>query len=75
MVIEPLACPFCGGAAEHNSELRPGYAECPEDSNAWAHFYVCLSCTAVGGWAKSETAALRMWNMRVARDIELLEIP
>lgn len=60
----PLPCPFCGGRAQLGSEQRDGYAQWPHDPDARAYYYVCDSCAAVGGWGKSETSALRMWNMR-----------
>jgi Lar family restriction alleviation protein len=64
MTGAPLPCPFCGGTPSLNKELRPGYAEYLDDPDAHAFFYSCNSCAAVGGWMKSETSALRMWNMR-----------
>ena len=57
-----LPCPFCGGRAELHKELRAGHEAAAAD--AFAYFYVCASCAAVGGWGKSETSALRMWRMR-----------
>jgi Lar family restriction alleviation protein len=51
-------CPFCGGSSRLCSSLRDGH------DDARAFYYTCDSCAAVGGWAKSETAAIRMWNMR-----------
>lgn len=55
-------CPFCGGQAELHKQLRAGHA--PDAAEAHAYFYICNSCAAVGGWGKTETMALRMWNMR-----------
>jgi len=60
--LADLPCPFCGGRAELHKQLRDGHA--PEAVDAFAYFYVCNSCAAVGGWGKSETLALRMWSMR-----------
>lgn len=55
-------CPFCGGHAALHKQLRDGHA--PEGADAYAYFYVCDSCAACGGWGKSESSALRMWNLR-----------
>jgi Lar family restriction alleviation protein len=64
-VTAPLPCPFCGDVTVMlNDELRPGYAECPNDPDARAYYYSCNSCAAHGGWGKSATSALRYWNMR-----------
>lgn len=60
----PLPCPFCGGEPHLMSEQRPGYDDCPNDPDARAFWYGCCSCACHGGWAKSETSALRNWNMR-----------
>jgi len=57
-----MLCPFCQGCAELHKQLREGHT--PIDTGAYAYFYVCVSCAACGGWGKSESAALRMWNLR-----------
>ena len=57
-------CPFCGGKATLRKDLRDGYESCPEDQDAWAFYFGCVSCAAQGGWAKTEAGALRYWNMR-----------
>lgn len=62
---KPLPCPFCGGTTgEVKSELRHGYEKCPDDPDARAYWYFCNSCACHGGWAKSESGAIRYWNMR-----------
>ena len=62
--MNPLPCPFCGGVATLNNELREGFV--PDEEGARSYFYVCDSCAAAGGWGKSESSALRYWNMRKA---------
>lgn len=57
-------CPFCGGVARLDQTLRDGYQKCQEDEDAWAHFVICNSCAAQGGWAKSQSGAIRWWNTR-----------
>jgi len=57
-----LPCPFCGGRAELHKQLRGGHE--PDETEAYAYFYICDSCACAGGWGKSEAAALRMWSMR-----------
>jgi hypothetical protein len=64
---KPLPCPFCGGEAHITSELRPGYEDLRSDPDAWAFWYACNSCACHGGWSKSETSALRWWNMRTKK--------
>lgn len=64
---EPLSCPFCDGTARLESVLRDGYAEIPNDPNAKAYYYTCNSCASVGGWGKSGTSALKLWNMRTTK--------
>lgn len=59
-----VPCPFCGGRAELRKQLRDGH----EPDAIEAHAYVCDSCACVGGWGKSETSALRLWNMRTAEE-------
>lgn len=58
------ACPFCGGEPLPNKTLRDGCKDGEPD--AYAHYVVCRSCAATGGWAKSEAGAVRCWNMRTA---------
>lgn len=55
-------CPFCGGIGELHKQLRGGHV--PDEPDAYAYFYSCDSCACLGGWAKSEGAALYMWNLR-----------
>jgi Lar family restriction alleviation protein len=56
-------CPFCGGKiVSLGNDLRGGHKE--GDPDPRAYFYSCDSCAAVGGWAKTETGALRNWNTR-----------
>ncbi len=57
-------CPFCGGKGRHNKGNRDGYEDWQDDPDAYAHWIVCRSCAATGGWSKSETGAVRMWNLR-----------
>ena len=61
-------CPFCGGDPMPDRELRRGHDR--TDRDAWAYFLRCVSCAAQGGWAKSESGAIRLWNMRVAPPTE-----
>ena len=61
---KPLPCPFCAGSADLSSSERDGYKDFPDDPDARAYYYVCISCACQGGWAKSATSALRNWNMR-----------
>lgn len=58
-------CPFCGGKAVLDSVLRDGYEKCPDDPDARAYFYRCMSCAAQGGWSKRQGGALRCWNVRI----------
>lgn len=55
-------CPFCGGKAMLDKELRDGCKD--EDFEAYAYYYRCISCASQGGWAKSPTSAEKLWNMR-----------
>lgn len=57
-----VPCPFCRGSAELHKQLRDGHSQ--DDADAYAYFYVCDSCAACGGWGKSASSALRMWNLR-----------
>ena len=57
-------CPFCGGAAYRERVVRKGYENDLNDADAWAFFIARISCAAQGGWAKSESGAVRWWNMR-----------
>lgn len=57
MIADLAPCPFCGGSARLGSALHNGQ---------WTSCCTCDSCAAVGGWAKSAPAAVRMWNMRPA---------
>jgi Lar family restriction alleviation protein len=55
-------CPFCGGEAEIASiEHEPRLV----DDLTTKFFYTCRSCACAGPWTRSETAALKSWNMRV----------
>jgi hypothetical protein len=65
-VAEPLReCPFCDGDKPYPVKvLRDGYANFPNDPDAYAHTIRCRSCAAEGGWAKSATGAVRNWNRR-----------
>lgn len=58
-------CPFCGGRGMVKSELRGGYQDCPDDPDATAYYVQCISCATNGPWHKSESSAIRYWNMRV----------
>ena len=66
MAEQLLPCPFCGGNALPARELR-GYLK-PTDIEAYAYFYRCHACAAEGGWSKSATGAVRLWNMRTKQE-------
>ncbi len=57
-------CPFCSGEGVPDKTLRDGYQNCQDDPAAYAHFIICRSCAAQGGWAKNPAGAIRWWNMR-----------
>ena len=63
------ACPFCGGWGRQSKVLRDGYDKWKDDpeGEAWAHFVVCNSCSAQGGWAKTPGNAVRLWNARAGQ--------
>ncbi len=66
-VIDPNpcldSCPFCGcGTVRIEKVLRGGYNH--NDCEAYAYAVVCPSCAAEGGWGKSGSSAVSMWNMR-----------
>ncbi len=49
-------CPFCDGLPLEDSNFVSG---------DYAYYFVrCRSCAAEGGWAKTQTGAIRNWNMR-----------
>lgn len=60
-----LPCPFCGGEPIPGKTLRDGYEVERADPDAWAYSIRCRACGAEGGWAKSDSGARRLWNMRV----------
>lgn len=67
--MTPLPCPFCGGTAEL------GHVEHPPrvvDDLVTKFYYRCLSCACSGGWGRSETTALKMWNMRENKTVRLV---
>lgn len=68
-----LPCPFCGGLGRRRRVLRDGYEHFQNDRDAWAHYVVCRSCAAQGGWAKSVSGAARWWNMRMAEGSHLAQ--
>ena len=49
-------CPFCGGKGSMRSA--------PHDEINTEYWVVCHCCAAHGGWTKSESGAIRMWNVR-----------
>lgn len=62
-----LPCPFCGHRrVEMLDQPRFG-------PDAWAgpdhraYVLVCTGCAARGGWGKSSTEALRLWNTRAVQ--------
>jgi hypothetical protein len=58
---EISTCPFCKGIGYMNSV--PHNANCADEVER--DYYVrCNSCGCEGPWAKSETGAKRLWNMR-----------
>ena len=57
----PLPCPFCGGNAELDHVEHPPRVV---DDLITKFFYRCDSCACCGGWGRSETSALKMWNTR-----------
>ncbi|XHX78975.1 MAG: Lar family restriction alleviation protein [Stenomitos frigidus ULC029] len=59
-----LPCPFCGGQPLIEKTLRSGYENCADDIDAYAYAMRCQSCATLGGWSKSESGAVRCWNMR-----------
>ena len=61
-------CPFCGGQGIASKVLRGGCKDGEPD--AWAYFIRCRSCAAEGGWMKTESGGLRMWNMRTPATME-----
>lgn len=67
-----LPCPHCGGNGRPDYALRGGYTQDSTDPDALAHYIVCDSCAGQGGWAKSESGAIRNWNMRCPPDISLI---
>lgn len=58
-------CPFCGGNALNDRVLRSGYEAWQDDPDAYSYFVRCIACAAEGGWAKSPTSAVRLWNTRI----------
>jgi Lar family restriction alleviation protein len=65
--MKPLPCPFCGGEAILDRVEHPPRVV---DDLTEKIFYRCVSCACTGGWGRSETAALRMWNMRTSTEIK-----
>ena len=61
-------CPYCGGKTVISKTLRSGYQEFKSDPDAYAYEVQCSCCAACGGWAKSESGAVRNWNMRPLED-------
>ena len=72
--IELLDCPFCKGEMIANADLRDGYADCPNDPDAFAYYYRCRSCAATSGWSKTKSGAIRYLNMRTPDLREKLRI-
>lgn len=63
--VEMLKCPFCDGVGVVAGVVRDGYENEPEDEPDRMAYYVhCHACAAQGGWAKSTSGAVRLWNMR-----------
>lgn len=56
-------CPFDGGEAIPDRELRYGCQD--GDPDAWAYYIRCRTCAAEGPWKKTPSGADRAWNMRV----------
>jgi len=61
LMSKPLPCPFCGGNAELDRVEHPPRSV---DDLVTKFFYRCNSCACCGGWGRSETSALQMWNTR-----------
>ena len=60
-----LPCPFCGHTGPvPDKKMRDGYADYPDDPDAFAHFIRCVGCATEGPWHKSAGSAVRAWNMR-----------
>ncbi len=57
-------CPFCAGKGYCSNKIRDGYENYQDDPDAYAHWVICNSCAATGGWSKSKSGAARMWNLR-----------
>lgn len=56
-------CPFCGG--EGVMRCSNPYTHQDGDYSRDEYFVHCISCAAEGPWFKTETAAKRVWNMRI----------
>ena len=54
-----LPCPFCGGEAFPNIELRKHWVECRE-------------CAAESGCYRTEAEAIEAWNTRATRTCEMI---
>lgn len=54
-------CPFCKGIGRMISV--PHNPNCADEVERDYHV-ICNSCACEGPWAKSETGAIRLWNMR-----------
>lgn len=52
-------CPFCGSDA-----VSPGYSICLEIDEVNGRFGECSNCGAMGPIAKTEEAAIELWNER-----------
>jgi Lar family restriction alleviation protein len=61
---KPLPCPFCGGEAELD---HVEHEQRIVDDLTTKFFYRCVSCACNGGWGRSESGALRYWNMRTKK--------
>ena len=65
LLKDSLPCPFCGGDQSYLGKvLREGYEASKNDPDAHAFTVVCCSCAAESGWSKSQTGAVKNWNMR-----------
>lgn len=66
--IPAAPCPFCAATITIiDATLRDGCR--PGEIDAFAYAVRCQSCAATGGWAKSETSAMRYWNMRSTQEV------